>query len=256
MSTLPTLAFFGATGLSALTTLTLALKAGHNCRALVRTPQKLLDLLASSAIPSDQISQNLVIITGDIRDPAAVSKTLFSATDEVVDIIISGIGCYPVLRGFKFVNSDPTLCADGITTILSVLSSRPQNNKKPYLITLGTTGISVLGRDVPWLFLPLYKILLESAHEDKKSMESLITSSFVSEKNVLGGYTLVHASLLTNGPLLGRAAVREETEGREWSGEAIGYTISRADLGNWVFEACVGGWDEVKGEGRVVRVTY
>jgi len=74
----------------------------------------------------------------------------------------------------------------------------------------------------------------------------------------LGRYTIVHASLLTDGKMLGMEKVRAKIEGKEWSGDAIGYTISRNDVGNWIFEDVVRGYGR-EGEGargRIARVTY
>jgi hypothetical protein len=197
------------------------------------------------------------MITGDIRSPTYLTQVLYSdpSSNIPVDIIISGIGCYPELKGFKLLNTDPDLCNEGISAILSVLSSR-QGSKKPLLVTLGTTGISKLGRDTPHLMVPLYKGLLHSAHRDKEIMERVVEEAYAKQDSPISGYTIVHASLLTYGKVLGKDKVQSEVEGQEWSNKGIGYTISRQDVGNWVFEDSVKGFESVRSEARVVRITY
>jgi hypothetical protein len=75
--------------------LVLALKDGYTCTALARTPSKLTSLLLFQGISELTISTNLHIRTGDIRDISAVKATP-TLNDEVVDLIISGIGMLPV----------------------------------------------------------------------------------------------------------------------------------------------------------------
>jgi hypothetical protein len=196
------------------------------------------------------------MITGDVRSEPDVAKVLFpDDTNVPVDMIVSGIGAYPEIKWWGGIGSkDPKLCAEGISVILSLLSSRTQGLKKPLVVTIGTTGISKLGRDNPWLMVPLYKGLLGEAHRDKERMEESVVKAFEAQK--IGGYTIVHASALTSGKMLGVESVRSEVEGREWSGKAIGYTISRKDVGNWIFEDVVKGYESVKGKGRIARITY
>jgi hypothetical protein len=227
---------------------------------VVRAPEKLTTFLETQGITSSQISSHLTMITGDIRSPSDISKVLYpTESNDPVDIIISGIGAYPVFKGYKFENSDPHLCQEGIEAIVDVLSKRPQGQKKPLLVTIGTTGISKLGRDTPWLMLPLYKLVLGSAHRDKELMEAAVTKAFNGEggrEQSIQGFTIVHASLLTYGKMLGHEHVRSEIEGDQWSGKAIGYTISRQDVGNWIFEDVIKGFENVKGKGRIARITY
>jgi hypothetical protein len=98
------IAFFGATGgeyhfppttsmLMVMSGCTLAalwraLGAGHHCRALVRSPEKLRNLLKKHRL--DEAS-NLEIVKGDVTDTRAVLETLrFSGG--AVEIILCGIG--------------------------------------------------------------------------------------------------------------------------------------------------------------------
>jgi hypothetical protein len=40
---------------------------------------------------------------------------------------------------------------------------------------ISSTGIDAKKRDVPWLFLPMYRYLLEVPYADKKIMEKMVT---------------------------------------------------------------------------------
>jgi hypothetical protein len=223
---------------------------------VARTPEKLTKVLEKEGITHSQISSQLTIVTGDIRSQSDVAKVLFPDDSNIpVDIVVSGIGAYPEIKWWGGISSkDPNLCEEAILVILSVLSSRSQGPKKPFVVTIGTTGISKLGRDNPWLMVPLYKGLLGEAHRDKEKMENAVVKAF--EEQRIDGYTLVHASALTTGKLWGHEHVRSEIEGKQWSGKAIGYTISRKDVGNWIFMDVIKGFESVKGKGRIARITY
>ena len=242
---------------------------------MVRNSNKLTTLLTTShGITREQIASHLTIIIGDVRNPEKVKDVLFTSTGnetaKAVDIIVSGIGSVPIFKGLNPIPSalDPTLCEDGVRVILNVLREHSSAGETgPHLVTIGTTGISKLGRDYPLLLLPVYKWLLHAAHQDKGKMEDQVANALkssglndsgVGSEGVLGRYTIVHASLLTDGKMLGMEKVRAKIEGKEWSGDAIGYTISRNDVGNWIFEDVVRGYGR-EGEGargRIARVTY
>ena len=234
-----------------------------NTTAVVRTPSKLTTLLTTHAVTALQIASHLTMITGDIRTPSDVASTIFADDSNApVNIIISGLGSYPEFTLSKgFVNKDPDLCHDGMRIVLDVLAARnpPSSltSPKPFLVALGTTGVSKVGRDVPFLLVPIYQGLLKSAHRDKKLMEEVIEKSYANKQDCpMGGYTIVHASLLTDGKSLGMRRVRSDIVGEAWSKHAIGYTISRVDVGLWVFETLVKGYEGVKGKGRIARITY
>lgn len=84
------LAFFGATGGCAGTSLVAALNAGYQCTALARTASKLETKLIGWGVSESIIRSNLTIVPGDIRDLDAVKQVVKAA-----DIIVSGIGAYP-----------------------------------------------------------------------------------------------------------------------------------------------------------------
>jgi len=263
-STKPLIAFFGATGGCALNALVLTIKAGYPTIALARTPAKLTKLLTEKhGISQSSLSSNLQIITGSATDITAV-KSLLAYNPA---FILSGLGA-----GAKFQWSltapatidQPSLCGDSAHILLTALHELKQENKlttKPFFAVISTTGISKT-RDVPWIFMPLYHVLLKVPHIDKRKMEDAGIEEALKGDSVLAGFTTVRASLLTSGTLKGTAAVRcgwerheTDTEGEAGPGPAIGYFISRADVGNWIFENLVDG-QAAEWNRRLVTVTH
>lgn len=281
------IAFFGATGGSTAPVLAKSLKAGYTCTArpsphaffspyippnnlpVARTPSKLTTLLETShGITPDLISKYLTIITGDVKDPIPVSQTLFPASlnphdptsgNVPVDFIVSGIGCYPVMKKGNWlpVQEDPTLCEDALTTILNALRGR-KPTKKPGLSALSTTGMSKYGRDTPLLTTPIYWMLHE-AHLDKTKMEALCRESVEGPDAVVGRSCIVRASLLTGGKAKEVDEIRWDTEEEgKIAVKGMGYTISRESVGAWVFERVVvpfeGGVEE--GTGKTFSISH
>lgn len=232
-STQPICAFFGATGGTANHTLALALKANHQCTALARNPQKLTEMLLAALVPEDTLSTHLHIVKGDIRDAAAVKAVLGHAQH---NLIISGLG-----RTTMFSNVDETICQDGTAAMFKALRELQSEGKLatvPHFIALSTTGISERGRDIPLMFVPLYKVLLKSPHEDKKAMEQLVTAAAAEEKPVIRAYTLVRPALFIEDKWpFGLERVRVGVE----EAPKIGYTIKRAEVGGWIYENMIAG---------------
>lgn len=91
-----------------------------------------------------------------------------------------------------------------------------------------------------YLLSPAYNWLLKIPHEDKKKMEKTLEGEVQKAGSAIGGFTVVRASLLTDGDLLGLGAVRSDTErDGKVAEKAVGYTISRQDVGNWIFQSIV-----------------
>lgn len=65
-------------------------------------------------------------------------------------------------------------------------------------------------------------------------------------------FVIVRPSLLTNGKALGGTKIRTGTEERP----AVGYTISREDVGRWMFENLVRGDAGARYVGKKVIITY
>jgi len=132
--------------------------------------------------------------------------------------------------------TENTLCGSAATSILSALVSlRPA--EKPLLLVISTTGITAGPRDVPLLYAPLYHGLLVKPHKDKREMERLVAEQTASgrKSESISGWVIVRPTLLTNGAALGERKVRAGGGGAP----AVGYTISRDDVGKWIFESFV-----------------
>ncbi|KAI4282772.1 MAG: hypothetical protein L6R38_002694 [Xanthoria sp. 2 TBL-2021] len=261
-------AFFGATGGSILACLTLALKAGYNCSALSRSSSKLQTLLLERSISQATLNTHLTIIRGDIRDLQSVSQTLSPSkpgtTNHPVDSVVSGIGRPPIFapNPLNPTFDDPTICQDAIRTILAALRNLPASppKPKPWLFVLSTTGISSRVRDVPFLLTPLYHWVLAVPHKDKKEMEAVLlaeASKPASDRD-MENFVILRPSLLTNGARLGSGQIRvgEEDEIRGTASPAVGYTISREDVGGWLFDELVDGKGKEKYAGKMVSITY
>ncbi|KFY31866.1 hypothetical protein V494_07909, partial [Pseudogymnoascus sp. VKM F-4513 (FW-928)] len=103
------------------------------------------------------------------------------------------------------------------------------------VVAISSTGISDFGRDIPLAMVPLYHWLLAVPHADKKAMEVALSEGVMSAS--LGGFVVIRPSFLTDGAVKGVADVKvgvESPNGVE--SLAVGYTISRGDIGNWIFE--------------------
>ncbi|OJJ06305.1 hypothetical protein ASPVEDRAFT_87613 [Aspergillus versicolor CBS 583.65] len=256
-SSKPTIAFFGATGGSTISCLAPALEAGYRCAALARTPSKLRDLLTQRGVQESTITANLTIISGTATELEPVKQTIQMGEPEsgsgTADIIVSGIGGKLLFSNPLSPTLDnPTICQDAMRTIITAVdevnSSSSGTGKRPLVIALSTTGISDVQRDLPIAMIPMYHWMLKVPHEDKKVMERVILDS---AKDVLGGYVIVRPSLLTDGASVGDLSkIRVGVE----KSPAVGYTISREDVGRWVFEYLVKD-RESQYVGEVVTIT-
>lgn len=145
-----------------------------------------------------------------------------------------------------------TICAIASNNILSALALL-QPSRKPLILVFSTTGISSGPRDVPLAFYPLYKVLLANPHKDKTAMEKTLTDAMVDPAEAwIRGFVIVRASLLTNGPALGKSKLRVGSEKKP----AVGYTVSREDVGQWVFENIIQDESRDRWAGEKVSLTY
>ena len=236
-----TVAFLGASTGVGLSALKHTLVAGHRCIALCRDPTKL------TAIFPSESTQNLQIVEGNAHDIAAVSKCLDAGNGKLVDDVVSTIGGKPALRIPVEVKE---VCRRGMNTILKALAELRSKGAtgRPHITVCSTTGMSRFGRDTPLLVAPLYNVLLKVPHEDKRIMEDRLIESGES-------FTIVRASLLTNGESQKkvRVGIEDPKAGRE--SEAIGYYISREDTGNWIAENLVLDLKEQYAN-KIAMVTY
>jgi nucleoside-diphosphate-sugar epimerase len=228
-----TIAFLGATGGCAGACLIAALKDGYTCRALVRTPSKLNTFLETQGL-SEPLFKNLEVIQGNAKDSVAV-KTLLQTSTGIVDTIVFGVGAAPKLRLhiMPVTLDDVEVCRTAMATLLSALDELKAATK-PRLLVISTTGITNGPRDVPLLYVPLYHWFLHIPHIDKRVMEELVCMQRhkSATDRTIGEFTIVRPTLLMDGNGVGVAKVRYGLE----SNPALGWTIDRKDVGNWLFE--------------------
>lgn len=210
-------------------------------------------------MPESTITANLTIVSGTATELEPVKQTIQMGNPgaEIADIIVCGIGGKLLFTNPLSPTLDnPTICQDTMRTIITAVdeinsSSNSGNTeqRKPLLIALSTTGISDIQRDLPIAMIPMYHWMLRVPHEDKRVMEKVIVDN---DKNVLGGYVIVRPSLLTDGASVGDLSkIRVGVE----TSPAVGYTISREDVGRWVFEYLVQKGGESRYIGEVVTIT-
>ena len=86
-------------------------------------------------------------------------------------------------------------------------------------------------------------------------MEKTLTDAIAgasTQEAWIRGVVIVRASFLTDGPALGKAKVRVGSESKP----AVGYTISREDVGQWVFENVIQDESRDQWAGEKVSLTY
>jgi len=263
-----TIAFFGATGGCAANTLAKSLQAGYKCSALARTPSKLLNLLETTHnISKSLLDANLTVVQGNIKSVEDVERALV-LHDKLVDIIIFGVGGSPKLA-LSLVRpitlDDPHVCEEGMKAIVEALRDLKQSGQEnaPTVVAISTTGVTDGKRDVPLAMYGLYHYLLSVPHADKRRMELTLIEASATKDSPVGGFVVVRPTLLSDGSARGKDAVRVgweipklvDASGKETElGPALGYRVSRADVGNWIFEEVVQdapGWN-----GKCVTLTY
>lgn len=225
-STTKTVAFLGASTGVGLSALKHTLAAGHACVALARVPSRITDVL-----PLDK-NPNLTVIQGNAHDLEVVSRLLRKDATSTVDAIITTIGAKPT--GPTMAIDDPKVCQRGMDTLLQALAQlrRDGVQGRPLIVPCGTTGASRFGRDYPITMTPMYRWVIKVPLADKVVMEDKLFSSGED-------FTMVRASLLTNGESDARirVGVEDPVKGRET--EEIGFKISREDAGRWIAQNLV-----------------
>ncbi|KAH8742857.1 NAD(P)-binding protein [Diaporthe sp. PMI_573] len=225
-----TILFLGATGGSGFAALRRSIAAGHSCVALCRTPSRLTDKLPKS----QRNAPNLRIEQGNVVDRDALARCLVrpGSPASLVDAVVFTIGA-----AFSFSN-------------MSIDQPHPAPLVPPTIVAVSTTGMSEHGRDYPTSLWPFYGLMLKQPHKDKTAMEALMVASGEP-------FTVVRASLLTNGnesnkPI--RVGV-EDPKAHKLESKEVGYTISREDVGKWIFDSLLAG-DGRRWRDKVVSITY
>ncbi|KAG0339905.1 hypothetical protein BG000_001069 [Podila horticola] len=241
------IAFFGATGGCTNAALVHTLNAGIHATALARTPSKLTDMLLAQGISQTTLSSQLTVVKGDIASISAIKSVLLSSKDHTLaSQIIFGVGGAPVTQWSlkrPVIMDNPEICATATTNIVQALreiyAEQPASAaQKPSILVISSTGLSDVREDVPFGFRFLYHVVLAVPHKDKKVMENLVAENSSSE-GVFRGGVVVRPSLLTGDQnVKGGKGLQKVKVGKE-DKPAIGYTIRRADVGEWIFEETI-----------------
>jgi hypothetical protein len=242
-----------------------------NFLLVARSPAKLRTLLETTHNISPEVIDNqLTIIEGSVKDIAPVKQTI-APFNVPAAIIVSGIGARPKFSlSLKPIQMDDVhICEMAMTCILAALRELRRENvisadKRPLLCTVSTTGISN-NRDVPLAMAPLYHGILAVPHRDKKITEALVAKASMEtgDDAPISGFVIARPTLLNDGPAKGLDNVRMGWEKHpdaitavEGNGTkaAMGYQISRADVGLFIFEGVIKG--DRKWAGKCVSLTY
>ncbi|KAF9140712.1 hypothetical protein BG015_001548 [Linnemannia schmuckeri] len=246
------IAFFGATGGCTNACLVHTLNAGFHATALARTPSKLVDMLHAQGITQDVMDAQLTIFKGDISDIHAIKDTLtnhHAGTTGAVTLasqIISGIGGTPQMQMSlrrPVTIDNPEICATAtkniITALQEIYKAQPSTAQhKPSITVISTTGVSDVKEDVPFGFRILYHVVLADPHKDKKVMERLVTES-AGNGGAFSGAVIIRPSLLTGDQSVKGGQGWEKLRVGQEEEPAVGYTVHRADVGQWIFEQVV-----------------
>ena len=242
------IAFLGATGGCTNACLVHTLNAGFRATALARTPSKLTDMLLAQGLAQSTIDSQLTIVKGDISDISAIMSVLTnnSTTFQVASQIISGIGGTPQMQMSlrrPVTIDNPEICATATKNIIQALQkiyeAQPSTAQhKPSITVISTTGVSDIKEDVPFGFQTLYHVVLADPHKDKKEMERLVTEN-TGNGEAFSGTVIVRPSLLMGDQSVKGGQGWETLKvGREEE-PAVGFTVHRADVGEWIFEKVV-----------------
>ncbi len=184
------LVVLGATGATGSLVVAQALAAGHHVIALVRSPQKLTTT-----------HHNLRIVTGDATNAASVAQALQGA-----DAIISTLGAN---KGTLITDATRAILAGakqhGVTRVVMLSSFAVQRER------LGTSAKLLTG------------LMMNAPIKDKAAGEAALRASGLD-------WTIVYATLLSNGPTTGAAVVPETVK------LGMAQKIARADVAAFLLE--------------------
>jgi hypothetical protein len=226
---------------------------------VVRTPSKLTTLLNTNGVMPATSARHLTVHQGNSKDVAALGTALL-IRNRPVDFILSGVGAVPKFSKFLVPSiDDPLVCSGSMTALISAVKAL-NAPVKPVVVAITSTGISNFGRDIPVPMVPLYHWLLAVPHKDKKMVEVALSEDAEAASPTFGSFIAVRPSLLTNGVAKGVENVKVGVESQKGiESLAIGYTISREDVGNWIFEEVLKAGKGRKGgeyKNTLVTLTY
>lgn len=76
------------------------------------------------------------------------------------------------------------------------------------------------------------------------------------QERAIEDFVILRPSLLTDGARLGTDKVRVGEEIGDAAKPAVGYAISRADVGGWIFDELLDGEGKGKYGGKMISITY
>ena len=193
------LAIFGATGKSGQALVAQALAAGHEVRALARTPAKLGS------------QPGLSIMAGDAADVAAVRETLAGC-----DAAISLLG--------NFNRKPNTEVSDATRTIVSVMEAH--GPRRLVVVTTIGTGDSFAPLRSP-LFKLIIRFVAKEIWRDRERQEAVVRASVIN-------WTIVRPGGLTDGTATGRWTLTDSG-----AAQPRKVSIARADLSAALLETVV-----------------
>lgn len=198
---------------------------------------------------------NLTIINGSCLKQSDLVKAL-APNGQMVDVVVSGVGFKGSMTYFppSMKIDNKHICEETVTAVFAALRNIPASaGPKPLFTTISTTGISKHGRDVPVACLPFYG-MLSTPHKDKSIAEDLVVEegSRRDEKRAISSYLIVRPSLLTNGVYTSMNKIKVGGD-RE---PAIGYTISRNDVGMFIYNTAIKGFQGSASASRIMSITY
>lgn len=243
-----TIAFIGASGGCGLAALKRAIAAGDTCIALCRKPEKM-----DAHFPSKP--SNLIVLQGNAHDAASVSACLVRPDDatRLVDAIHVSVGALLDLKTFKV--DDPDCCKKATRCILAALKTLREEKGvtgRPLYTALSTTGISRFGRDIPLGMIPMYRWMLAQPHADKEVMEEQLVGSGERVVMIRPSFLLEESKAKPDKKI--RVGVEDPVKGVEV--KETGYTISRDDVGRWVYETLLQDPSHSQYEGKAVSITW
>ncbi|GAB5590675.1 hypothetical protein Unana1_05575 [Umbelopsis nana] len=183
---------------------------------------------------TDEQKAKINWIKGDALDQAVVHSAIKGA-----DVVVTSLGSAMDLAKRKMLN--PGLCANGMKVLLEAAAALDTSDRPKRMVVLSTTGLEGM-REVPLLFRPMYHFLLHEPHEDKLNMETLVINN-----TVIDSWIIVRPSLLTDGAKTGKYRFNENIKG---------YTISRNDVGHFLYSQCLEEQNANKLNHKKVVVTY
>jgi putative NADH-flavin reductase len=193
------LVVFGATGGVGRLVVQEGLDHGHQVTAVARNPAAMAGA-----------HSRLIVVTGDVRDPTAVSRAVVGQ-----DAVVWAVGGHDALRTTLARGTRSTdLCTVGTTNIIAAMDHHAVRQ----LVAVSSWGVGESRARMPLLFRYLiFPLILRDELADKGRQEALIRASDLD-------WTIVWPSRLSDGPKSGRYRTGSALSYHAWA------HLSRADL--------------------------